>query len=196
MIRITENVFDGIYQEAKFNEAYKTQHFTELLVSKVVEKIELDTKGCEEEGPFNWPNLDSLRNLYAKQHSETENKGNCIYRQEFYGRKSSSDDAIIPPIQFLAQIVEKLYKDKIGAQAIKVACSKWFGKEGLDELSDLTIVDRLIDELKTHGTTKGNWDEVFQTSINPEKLVAPKDDKPNMCYFDKGFNKEKNCPIR
>lgn len=194
--------FESIIQDCKFfeqlNNDYKKQHLTELLASKLVDTIEKDAQGCENTGPDNWWYLTGLRDFYRNEHSKFESVDGNFYRKEFYGKNNSPNDTIIPPVDFLTIVLDKLIHDGLGTIAIQRALAKWFGKDngnGLDEM-DIGVIKRAIEEIKTNGTSTKTWDKELTRSINQEKLVAPKDGKYNMCYFDKGFDTENNKPIR
>jgi len=207
MIKLTERFFEEVYEESKLqgsrlyeqlNDAYQKQHLTELLASKLVDTIEKDARGCEEKGPDTWNYLTMLRNYYRSEHAKLEDVGGNFYRREFYGKKNSPNDKLIPPVEFLTIVLDKLVEDGLGTEAIQKSLTKWFGNDngnGLSEM-DLGVIKRAIEEIKAHGTSAGTWDKELVNSLNKEKLVAQKDGKCNMCYFDKGYDTKEKKPIR
>lgn len=143
--------FEKIYKTSKFNDFYKNYHLAELTVQKLVNVIEKDTEGCEDTGPENWINIDTFKNMYQKFHSELVDTGDKIYRKEFYGKKSSNNDKLIWPIDFLIQVFEKLRADGIGLKAIQRALIKWFGIDGLNEI-DSSVIKQAIEEVKINNS--------------------------------------------
>lgn len=206
-MKLTEKFFEEVYEDSKLqrskiyeqlNNAYQKQHLTELLASKLVDTIEKDALWCKEKGPDTWNYLTTLRNYYRSEHAKLEDVDGNFYRREFYGKKNSPNDKLIPPVEFLTIVLDKLVEDGLGTEAIQKSLTKWFGDDngnGLNEM-DLGVIKRAIEEIKAHGTSAGTWDKEFNKSLNPEKLIAPKDGKYNMCYFDKGFDTKEKKPTR
>lgn len=103
------------------------------------------------------------------------NSGN-VYRREFYGKKNSPNDRLIPPVEFLTIVLDKLVEDGLGTEAIQKSLAKWFGDDngnGLNEI-DLSVIKRAIEEIKAHGTSAKTWDKELTKSINQEKLLHQK----------------------
>ena len=203
-MKLTEQFFRDVYCKCnvrnvviRFNENFKKEHLTEILAGKVVDKIKQDVKGLENNQiPIVWNNLSGLRKNYQRDHARVNELNDKMYRVDFYGKNSDCiNDKLIPPIQFLGQIVMGCADAGVSLNQIKAAMKCWFCDDGLQEM-DTRVIDRAINELEKYGNLNNFWDKDFSNSLNQEKLVATKDGKMNMCYFDKGFDNKEKKPIR
>ena len=97
------------------------------MASKLVDTIEKDARGCEEKGLDTWNYLTMLRNFYKNEYAKLEDVGGNFYRREFYGKKNSPNDRLIPPVEFLTIVLDKLVEDGLGTEAIQKSLAKWFG---------------------------------------------------------------------
>ena len=168
MIKINESFFSKVYNLSKLQEITSDQ-----IVNVVIKDVKDGS---------NWKNTKQLRNNYQNHHSNLSYVNNYVYRNEWYGKVNDYKDPIIPPLDFLEELITKL-KGKIDNDKISEFIYLWFGSSGLNEIYNLHL-EKVIYALKNNQDTKITASET--STLNKEKLKnVYKDGNGNLKYFDK-----------
>ena len=91
MIKINESFFSKVYNLSKLQEITSDQ-----IVNVVIKDVKDGS---------NWKNTKRLRNNYQNHHSNLSYVNNYVYRNEWYGKVNDYKDPIIPPLDFLEELI-------------------------------------------------------------------------------------------